>query len=913
MKRLQISAVAGLAFGVHRDRAVDDLGHDFLCVLGPNESGKSTLAEFLQWMIAGPGGDTASAARFGDPRAQIGGRLLGALADEPLEISATFVLKANGVPNDSRQGHVGDRTCDGASLAAMFGALTPADYRLMHRLRGADLGLAAESKSFSDVFTRFAIGSDSAGVSPRVRLGELQSRSKDVARTLKAVRSSLKQIRGEISAAMQRPDDLARLEELLRAEGDRRAELGRRLAELRAHEVLLGRALEFIPVRQQLLRAEAELEQLGPLSEPWRQVSRSCDAVVDAHEKVQQQSEVVDAHGRRFERARAEVGLPIVALEGRELSLADRSVLLDAAQKVSTGEAQTVDALVARDASAAKILGLEADIARTAGVLGVEPHTGASLLGRAASIRSLLGDAGVWVDEQRRVTDQTATLAGLQRRLEQMPATPPSPADGATNRFSLRLLVALGGLMLAAGSALISPIFAVAIAVVTIIAALVVPDRPKSAAVPLVDSAEPVRREIAEAEQQLAGTHSRCSDVETRLGTALADLGASRVTQASLARTHVEQLADLASQVDQLDAERASFARLDHDLAIRRDAQRQSRESLADLLRARAIDAPPPVDEFASWLASYERALAASRDSLEAVEQLRRLQSDLDERIRPVLDELVDLNWPARLERIRVTRELLRRIEEQEARRRDAQLRISVLGDDRDQIEEILHSSGDSVVLEERLGELRDQIEQLDAERDEALTQCNDIASTIGELEATEELAGLRAEQGELEETEVELSSELEVLDRSASMLAEVIDRFEVENQDPLFKRTQQLLQRVVPDWGDLIFSRNSKSEVVIERRDAAARLDDSRLSDGARALLYLALRLAFTEADAERRNIALPILCDDPLVHLDDARRPGAIRLLAEASTSHQVVLFTCDASTASLAEQNGAHVISL
>ena len=117
MKRLQISAVAGLAFGVHRDRAVDDLGHDFLCVLGPNESGKSTLAEFLQWMIAGPGGDTASAARFGDPRAQIGGRLIGALADEPLEISATFVLKANGVPNDSRQGHVGDRTCDGASHA----------------------------------------------------------------------------------------------------------------------------------------------------------------------------------------------------------------------------------------------------------------------------------------------------------------------------------------------------------------------------------------------------------------------------------------------------------------------------------------------------------------------------------------------------------------------------------------------------------------------------------------------------------------------------------------------------------------------------------------------------------------------------------------------------------------------------
>ena len=61
MKRLQLSSVSEVTFGVHRDRALDDLAHDFLCILGPNESGKSTLAEFLQWSIGGPSGIAASA------------------------------------------------------------------------------------------------------------------------------------------------------------------------------------------------------------------------------------------------------------------------------------------------------------------------------------------------------------------------------------------------------------------------------------------------------------------------------------------------------------------------------------------------------------------------------------------------------------------------------------------------------------------------------------------------------------------------------------------------------------------------------------------------------------------------------------------------------------------------------------
>jgi uncharacterized protein YhaN len=76
---------------------------------------------------------------------------------------------------------------------------------------------------------------------------------------------------------------------------------------------------------------------------------------------------------------------------------------------------------------------------------------------------------------------------------------------------------------------------------------------------------------------------------------------------------------------------------------------------------------------------------------------------------------------------------------------------------------------------------------------------------------------------------------------------------------------------------------------------------------------MYLALRIAFAQKDAERRGIALPLICDDPLVHFDDERSESAIKLLAEVSKVHQVLLFTCERRTRDIAESLGARVLEI
>jgi uncharacterized protein YhaN len=56
-----------------------------------------------------------------------------------------------------------------------------------------------------------------------------------------------------------------------------------------------------------------------------------------------------------------------------------------------------------------------------------------------------------------------------------------------------------------------------------------------------------------------------------------------------------------------------------------------------------------------------------------------------------------------------------------------------------------------------------------------------------------------------------------------------------------------------------------------------------------------------------------LPLICDDPLVHFDDERSESAIKLLAEVSQAHQVLLFTCERRTRDIAESLGARVLEI
>ncbi len=74
-------------------------------------------------------------------------------------------------------------------------------------------------------------------------------------------------------------------------------------------------------------------------------------------------------------------------------------------------------------------------------------------------------------------------------------------------------------------------------------------------------------------------------------------------------------------------------------------------------------------------------------------------------------------------------------------------------------------------------------------------------------------------------------------------------------------------------------------------------------MSDGTRDQLYLALRLATLQHCHERGAESLPLILDDGLVLFDDDRTAAMLEVLADVSSSMQVILFTHHKSVAAAA----------
>ena len=915
MKRLQISAVSDLTFGVHRDRSLDGLGHNFLCILGPNESGKSTLAEFLQWSIGGTGGGAATAERFilPDGGREVTGRLHGTLDGDQIEIAAKFRILQKGAPNDLRIGLLSGREIDAAGIAGALGGVNPNDYAQIHRVRGAELVGMGETDGFSTLFTQFAVGSAAASINPRARLAELQTALKGSDQRVKALNRELKDLRSRLSTAAQRPAEVDAIEAQIAEVKALLDGLGVTHGDLLRQRALVDRASSVLPARSALTKSAAARDELGPMPDQWREVIGVADAIRSAHAKVEATRGQVAECDQDLTEARGLLGLPPEALSGTQLSIADRSALLDAAQQLRDAEDASTSGISARDELARSIDERDREVQATALALGVEPITAVGLLGRETSLRDLLTDAAVWVEAEGGAAQAESVAVARHSEFELLRANPASTPTPSARRFPPRVIVLIIGLLLAAAAALVSPVAAAPAAVIAILIAILLPESGGVITAAVDDALETARREAAESTRMAQEARSRADVRGVDLRRALEELGAPSVTEFSLVRSHIQQLANLAASVSTLQGDRARLTESTESLVALAARSLDARSRLDELLSLRGVTSAPPLDRFGDWLAQYEHAEERAAAFAEASTRLAQSVAERDALIKPVEYELADINWPQRLARLSEMSERLATIENIEKQHYEARLVLDAVGEDEQAIEELLRDHPDEFALRARHQELTASIEQLEQDRKQRIIDGRDLEVALGELTATEVLASLNEELESLEEELAEATNRKTVLQHSVAVLSEVIDGFESENQAPAVKRTRAMLERVVPEWGELILGRETDGKAVLQRRNSSGRVADAKLSDGARSLLYFALRLAFAIDDAERRNVALPILCDDPLVHLDDTRRVGAIALLADAAQTHQVVLFTCDTSTSELAQQNGARVITL
>ncbi|MBU8541054.1 YhaN family protein [Falsiroseomonas tokyonensis] len=143
------------------------------------------------------------------------------------------------------------------------------------------------------------------------------------------------------------------------------------------------------------------------------------------------------------------------------------------------------------------------------------------------------------------------------------------------------------------------------------------------------------------------------------------------------------------------------------------------------------------------------------------------------------------------------------------------------------------------------------------------------------------------------------------------SLLQAGIERIRQERQGPLLRRASAHFALLTEGrYARLATDEDEAGRTLLRAlRDSGAECPVEALSEGTRDQLFLALRVAAVEAQAEASE-PLPFVADDLLATFDDARASAALALLARLGATTQTILFTHHAHLAELAARQGAVV---
>jgi len=179
-----------------------------------------------------------------------------------------------------------------------------------------------------------------------------------------------------------------------------------------------------------------------------------------------------------------------------------------------------------------------------------------------------------------------------------------------------------------------------------------------------------------------------------------------------------------------------------------------------------------------------------------------------------------------------------------------------------------------------------------DARRD-AIMQLDISLQTLGAQGLEEKRVALAQQRDCACRRVAELRRRAEALDLLAGLLQQKRRALTLALQAPLQKHLQHYVQMLFPAATIEIDENLIPGPLMrTSRHDQTDAFD--RLSFGAREQLGVISRLAYADLLKAAGHPTLVIL-DDALVHSDDARLPQIKRILFDAATRHQILLFTC------------------
>lgn len=334
---------------------------------------------------------------------------------------------------------------------------------------------------------------------------------------------------------------------------------------------------------------------------------------------------------------------------------------------------------------------------------------------------------------------------------------------------------------------------------------------------------------------------------------------------------------------------------------------------------------PPGEDPAPAWVAQLTRRVAAAREAAKEgaalakrLQQRRQAATAAATRLAEAERQVAALQQQAGAEDLPALEAAIRRaaartalrsaIAQAEAALRaqgdghdETNLRAEATGADPDQATARLHR------IEAEQAALRESLTSLGAQRQEA-------EARLAAMQQGRDAAA-HAQQARHHLAEASAAAERYArLHLARTLLQSGIERIRQERQGPLLRRASAHFALLTEGrYARLATDEDEAGRTLLRAvRDSGTECPVDALSEGTRDQLFLALRVAAVEAQAEGAE-PLPFIADDLLATFDDARASAALALLSRLGATTQTILFTHHAHLAELAARQGAVVREL
>ena len=923
MTGVRINSLREIVFGRFSGESLDGFNHPFVVVHGKNETGKSTLTEFITWMVGGPSGNAKNALRFGDHEQVIGGRLIGEINADALEISGKFGVKKSGTPNDVRTGTLSGVEISAAHISERLRKLSPEDYAFIYRFIGPALHETDEDGNFSGVLSRFAIGAAASDLNPRDIQKKIADDAKSLSTQIGKLDSAIREANSKIRESRNRPQRITAIEKELEALNENLETKKAALQDLARDISFLESALNAFDASEELLAAQKARQDLPHVPSEWADAVAnivqigSTSADIHAAMKEAQAASSTAAHDAQA------VGIGVESLATATFTNAERARVRQAGVALAraTNDRTAAEGIIGQGAE--NIRSKMAAVRDAASQLGVDVTRVQSFAALKGKLDEVNTAAITWRNADAVVRGKTteankATVLAdaAVENVRVLAEAEPSGAGGATKPSVLPLVVCA---VLAGVGAFIHPVVSGVFAVALIVL-LVRAFRTSSPQLGVGESAALV---AARAEATLLA--QQANDLTSSLSQARVDADrysedfakllvpfGVAVPSVDFAQNTHQLLVHACGAVVSLSDADTELRASSENLEALVSAEKTAETMFLDVCSQVGVTYAGSMDDLEAWLDLYLQAVQSCREDASKKIVLNELRRSLFGLLGNVPAAVAQYPLDRIVEEVEAHEKMQRAYRAAVDRENNARIASDAAGGEKDGVKSILEAvqTKAELVMKKELAE-EERLSLTDG-LSEVQQRKGALDNERESIENVEEINDLNLQVSTLEEQREELAAQRDAKALAASTLLEVIDTFERENQAPLVKRTNELLNAVVPGYGDLIYS-HSGNGPIIERDGVGGRLSSAKLSTGSRALVYLAMRLAFVEADNDQRGIALPVLCDDPLVHIDDHRAPEVMKILQQASEKRQVILFTCHDDTRDLAVAAGAHVVPL